>query len=87
MKHVAKTVAHVDLSDHLVDVVTLTQSISRQENDYFHLGLHPLRQRWRWETEQQGVCQRDEAESHEGSGEAKRHWSQQDSVQHHQMRK
>ena len=30
MKHVAKTVAHVDLSDHLVDVVTWTRTISRQ---------------------------------------------------------
>ena len=30
MKHVAKTVAHVDLSDHLVDVVTWTRTISQQ---------------------------------------------------------
>ena len=30
MKHVAKTVAHVDLSDHLVDVVTWTRTFSQQ---------------------------------------------------------
>ena len=35
MKHVAKTVAHVDLSDHLVDVVTLTRGIL-QQRIYFH---------------------------------------------------
>ena len=42
MKHVAKTVAHVELSDHLIDVVifyskqTTTQSLSIP-------GLHPVR--------------------------------------------
>ena len=36
MKHVAKTVAHVELSDHLVDVVTWTawNSFRTENNDF-----------------------------------------------------